>query len=213
MALRSSYLSHASQLTKMGLPTPPSSQITWVGGDSVDSGESTCRTSAEDSGHGTQSQENGLTVTFQDVGIEVHGLGQDYGSTVASVVTNLIPSFGKGPESTRVRSPKTLTASQRTLLLTCVVTAHPSRCLWPGSAWRDGECPVLYALHINVANTTWQLLVLGRPGSGCTSLLKVISNMRDEFYKVEGDVRYGDLGANQARQFRQTISMNTEGKS
>lgn len=60
--------------------------------------------------------------------------------------------------------------------------------------------------------TKGQLLVLGRPGSGCTSLLKIISNMRDEFYKVEGDVRYGDLGANQARQFRQTISMNTEGE-
>lgn len=35
--------------------------------------------------------------------------------------------------------------------------------------------------------------------------------MRDEFYKVEGEVRYGDLGANQARQFRQTIAMSTEG--
>lgn len=35
--------------------------------------------------------------------------------------------------------------------------------------------------------------------------------MRDEFFKVEGEVRYGDLGANQAREFRQAIAMNTEG--
>ncbi|KAG5220332.1 pleiotropic drug resistance ABC transporter [Salix suchowensis] len=33
-------------------------------------------------------------------------------------------------------------------------------------------------------------LVLGCPGSGCTSFLKAIANQRDEFFSVTGDVRY-----------------------
>lgn len=57
-----------------------------------------------------------------------------------------------------------------------------------------------------------KLLVLGRPGSGCTSLLKIISNLRDEFYKVSGDVRYGNIGSKEAQQFRSHIAMNTEGE-
>lgn len=86
----------------MALPTPTDSQATSIGEHANDSGSSTCQTSAEDSDHGLQSQTNGLTVSFRDVGIEVLGLGQDYGPTVASVVTDLIPSFGKGSKSTRV---------------------------------------------------------------------------------------------------------------
>ncbi|KAG7115366.1 ABC multidrug transporter atrB like protein [Verticillium longisporum] len=54
------------------------------------------------------------------------------------------------------------------------------------------------------------LLVLGRPGSGCTSLLKVISNSREEFHAVNGDVRYGDIDAKHAKRFRQHMVMNTE---
>ncbi|KAG0174917.1 hypothetical protein DFQ28_003658 [Apophysomyces sp. BC1034] len=34
------------------------------------------------------------------------------------------------------------------------------------------------------------LLVLGRPGAGCTSLLKVLSNIRGSFVNIEGQVRY-----------------------
>lgn len=35
------------------------------------------------------------------------------------------------------------------------------------------------------------LLVLGRPGAGCTTLLKIISNMRKSFTDVRGTVNYG----------------------
>jgi ABC-type multidrug transport system ATPase subunit len=35
------------------------------------------------------------------------------------------------------------------------------------------------------------LLVLGRPGSGCSTFLKVIGNQRSGYESVEGDVRYG----------------------
>lgn len=95
-------LLEAFQLANMALPTPTDSQATWIGEHANDSGSSTCQTSAEDSDNGLQSQANGLTVSFRDVGIEVLGLGQDYGPTVASVVTDLIPSFGKSSKSTRV---------------------------------------------------------------------------------------------------------------
>ena len=53
-------------------------------------------------------------------------------------------------------------------------------------------------------------MVLGRPGSGTTSLLKVLSNTRDEFRAVSGDVFYGNAGAKEAQQFRHQIVMNTE---
>jgi hypothetical protein len=43
-----------------------------------------------------------LTVTFKDVSVQVASLGEDYGSTVASVVTDLIPSFGKKRPEPRV---------------------------------------------------------------------------------------------------------------
>lgn len=35
------------------------------------------------------------------------------------------------------------------------------------------------------------LLVLGRPGSGCSTFLKVLGNQRNGYESVEGDVRYG----------------------
>ncbi|KAI8340374.1 ABC-2 type transporter-domain-containing protein [Choanephora cucurbitarum] len=37
------------------------------------------------------------------------------------------------------------------------------------------------------------LLLLGRPGAGCTSLLKIISNMRDSFTDIKGTVSYGGI--------------------
>lgn len=33
-------------------------------------------------------------------------------------------------------------------------------------------------------------MVLGRPGSGCTTLLKTLANRRDEYHAVEGEVCY-----------------------
>lgn len=35
------------------------------------------------------------------------------------------------------------------------------------------------------------LLVLGRPGSGCTTFLKILGNQRAGYESVEGDVHYG----------------------
>ncbi|RBR01899.1 hypothetical protein FVER53263_20899 [Fusarium verticillioides] len=115
-----------------------------------------------------QEAQKRLTVSFQDVGIDIHGLGEDFASTCTSVITDWI-SF----------------------------KAHTSkRSILQGISGqvRPGE----------------MLLVLGRPGSGCTSLLKVIANHVHEFPAVRGQVRYGNMGPHQAKEFRQHIVMNTE---
>ncbi len=43
--------------------------------------------------------------------------------------------------------------------------------------------------HTNSKNSDGEmLLVLGRPGSGCSTFLKAVTNKRDSFAGVEGDV-------------------------
>jgi ATP-binding cassette subfamily G (WHITE) protein 2 (SNQ2) len=54
------------------------------------------------------------------------------------------------------------------------------------------------------------LLVLGRPGSGCTTLLKMLSNRRAGYAKVEGDVHFGSMTHKEAESYRGQIAMNTE---
>jgi ABC-type glutathione transport system ATPase component len=54
------------------------------------------------------------------------------------------------------------------------------------------------------------LLVLGRPGAGCTTLLKVLANRRHGYASVEGEVKFGSLDYKQAEQYRGQIVMNTE---
>ncbi|KAJ3466974.1 hypothetical protein MRS44_004538 [Fusarium solani] len=54
------------------------------------------------------------------------------------------------------------------------------------------------------------LLVLGRPGSGCTTLLNMIANHRRGYASVSGDVHYGSMTAEEAKNYRGQIVMNTE---
>ncbi|KAF4459652.1 ATPase [Fusarium albosuccineum] len=54
------------------------------------------------------------------------------------------------------------------------------------------------------------LLVLGRPGSGCTTLLNMIANKRRGYATVTGDVHYGFMTAEEAQTYRGQIVMNTE---
>ncbi|KAJ4003081.1 hypothetical protein NW752_011743 [Fusarium irregulare] len=72
--------------------------------------------------------------------------------------------------------------------------------------------PERYILHgvTGQVNPGEMLLVIGRPGSGCTSLLKLLSNDRSGAYQVEGQVRYGNVGHEKANAFRQHMVMNTE---
>ncbi|PHH58916.1 hypothetical protein CDD81_4153 [Ophiocordyceps australis] len=55
------------------------------------------------------------------------------------------------------------------------------------------------------------LLVLGRPGSGCTTFLKTFCNQRAGFEAVEGDVTYGGTDAREmAKHFRGEVIYNPE---
>ena len=54
------------------------------------------------------------------------------------------------------------------------------------------------------------MLALGRPGAGCTTLLKMLSNRRNGYAEVQGDVRWGTLESKEAIQYCGQIVMNTE---
>lgn len=55
------------------------------------------------------------------------------------------------------------------------------------------------------------MLVLGRPGSGCSTFLKAIANNRESYAEVTGDVSYGGIpAATQKKQFRGEVNYNPE---
>jgi ABC-type multidrug transport system ATPase subunit len=54
------------------------------------------------------------------------------------------------------------------------------------------------------------LLVLGRPGPGCTTLLSLLANKRRGYAAVEGEVHYGCMDAKEAERYRGQIVMQTE---
>ncbi|KAI5263415.1 putative Brefeldin A resistance protein [Aureobasidium subglaciale] len=54
------------------------------------------------------------------------------------------------------------------------------------------------------------LLVLGRPGAGCTTLLKLLANRRSGFAEIDGEVNYGSLRHDEAKKYQGQIVMNTE---
>ncbi|KAI0098298.1 ABC-2 type transporter-domain-containing protein [Nemania sp. FL0031] len=55
------------------------------------------------------------------------------------------------------------------------------------------------------------MLVLGRPGAGCSTFLKAITNNRESFAAVEGDVSYGGIKAERQRKmYRGEVNYNPE---
>ena len=55
------------------------------------------------------------------------------------------------------------------------------------------------------------MLVLGRPGSGCSVFLKAIANQRGDYAEVSGDVRYGGIPADkQHAHYRGEVNYNPE---
>ncbi|KKA28609.1 hypothetical protein TD95_005081 [Thielaviopsis punctulata] len=54
------------------------------------------------------------------------------------------------------------------------------------------------------------VLVLGRPGSGCSTFLKTIANQRDSFASVEGEVMYGRFTAKEFGRYRGEAVYNQE---
>ncbi|KAL6709778.1 ATP-binding cassette transporter snq2 [Coniothyrium glycines] len=58
------------------------------------------------------------------------------------------------------------------------------------------------------------MLVLGRPGSGCSTFLKAISNNRESYAAVEGEVSYGGIPAEKQKKFfRGEVTYNPEDDS
>ncbi|KAI8142003.1 ABC-2 type transporter-domain-containing protein [Fennellomyces sp. T-0311] len=55
------------------------------------------------------------------------------------------------------------------------------------------------------------LLVLGRPGAGCTSLLKVLANVRGSYTDIDGEVSYGGIDHKTfAKNYRGQVIYNEE---
>ncbi|KAI1153946.1 ABC-2 type transporter-domain-containing protein [Nemania diffusa] len=55
------------------------------------------------------------------------------------------------------------------------------------------------------------MLVLGRPGAGCSTFLKAITNNRESFAAVEGDISYGGIEAKrQKKMYRGEVNYNPE---
>ncbi|RMD40166.1 hypothetical protein DV735_g4954, partial [Chaetothyriales sp. CBS 134920] len=55
------------------------------------------------------------------------------------------------------------------------------------------------------------MLILGRPGSGCSTFLKAIANNRETYVSVEGDVRYGGItAADQKKYYKGEVNYNPE---
>lgn len=56
-------------------------------------------------------------------------------------------------------------------------------------------------------------LVLGCPGSGCTTFLKAIANQREGYAKVSGNVLYAGMEAEEmAKYYKGEVVYNEEGK-
>lgn len=55
-------------------------------------------------------------------------------------------------------------------------------------------------------------LVLGCPGSGCTTFLKAIANERKDYARILGDVRYAGIdAAEMAKHYKGEVVYNEEG--
>ncbi|KAL1960158.1 hypothetical protein VTO42DRAFT_8701 [Malbranchea cinnamomea] len=79
---------------------------------------------------------------------------------------------------------------------------------------RGGKTPPLRKLIHDFSGVLGEgemMLVLGRPGAGCSTFLKAIANDRAAFAAVEGEVSYGGIpAAVQARRFRGEVNYNPE---
>lgn len=78
---------------------------------------------------------------------------------------------------------------------------------------RDGKSKPLKTIIDNSSGCVKpgeMLLVLGRPGSGCTTLLSVLSNNRLGYEEITGNVSFGSMTTEEAKSYRGQIIMNTE---
>jgi len=76
---------------------------------------------------------------------------------------------------------------------------------------KGGERRALVNDFTGVVRDGEMMLVLGRPGSGCSTFLKAIANNRETFAAVKGDVTYGGIPADkQKKMYRGEVNYNEE---
>ena len=81
----------------------------------------------------------------------------------------------------------------------------------PALARKRGETRTILQDFTGCVRDGEMLLVLGRPGAGCSTLLKVLANNRGSYAEVSGDVSYGGISAEkQKKRFRGEVNYNGE---
>ncbi|PIA89663.1 Brefeldin A resistance protein [Cercospora beticola] len=81
----------------------------------------------------------------------------------------------------------------------------------PALARRTGETRTLINDFSGCVRDGEMMLVLGRPGAGCTTFLKAISNNRETYAEVSGEVSYGGIAADkQKKMYRGEVNYNPE---
>jgi ATP-binding cassette subfamily G (WHITE) protein 2 (SNQ2) len=82
---------------------------------------------------------------------------------------------------------------------------------FPALMWRKPPTRPLLHDFSGCVRHGEMLLVLGRPGSGCSTFLRAITNKRGEYASVEGDVSYGGISASvQSKHYRGEVVYNGE---
>jgi ATP-binding cassette, subfamily G (WHITE), member 2, SNQ2 len=83
--------------------------------------------------------------------------------------------------------------------------------LIPSLAKRNGELRTIIHDFTGCVRDGEMMLVLGRPGAGCSSFLKAVTNSRGSFAEVTGDVSYGGIPAEkQKKLYRGEVNYNME---
>ncbi|GAO19307.1 uncharacterized protein UV8b_05188 [Ustilaginoidea virens] len=139
-----------------------------------------------------QEQTRHSGVLFRNLTVKGVGLGASLQPTVGDVFTSLPRKM-----ATLLRTFSTASESQGKSAFRAAMAKPPVRELISdfNGCVRPGEL----------------LLVLGRPGSGCSTFLKAFCNQRSGFVSVDGDVTYGGTSADEmARDFRGEIIYNPE---
>ncbi|KAK5115244.1 hypothetical protein LTR62_001444 [Meristemomyces frigidus] len=81
----------------------------------------------------------------------------------------------------------------------------------PALARRSGETRDLIHDFTGCVRDGEMMLVLGRPGAGCSTFLKAISNNRESYAGVTGEVTYGGIAADkQKKMYRGEVNYNPE---
>ncbi|KAG9921265.1 putative ABC transporter, partial [Aureobasidium melanogenum] len=76
---------------------------------------------------------------------------------------------------------------------------------------KNGELKTLINDFSGVVRDGEMMLVLGRPGAGCTTFLKTIANNREGYAQVDGEVSYGGISAEKQRKmYRGEVNYNME---